>query len=206
MFRAISAWTTGDKYTYGSVIVNNKVISRQQSGLRLFLKFGGDMKLIVAVDENWGIGFQGNLLVQIPGDMRFFREKTIGKTIILGRKTLESFPNGKPLPDRRNIVLSRKTGFEVRGATVAKTIEEALAQVKDLPSDEVCLVGGGDLYKQMLKFCDTAYVTKVHYTYQADTHFPNLDQLEDWELVNESEEFTYYNLTYVICEYRLQSI
>ena len=124
------------------------------------------MKLIVAVSENWGIGKDGDLLFSIPKDMKFFRETTMGKTVILGRKNLESFPNAKPLPKRPNIILTRDKTFAVEGATVVNSIEELLAMPIDF--EDAFVIGGEEIYRQLLPYCDLCYVTKVKETVDAD--------------------------------------
>ena len=159
------------------------------------------MNLIVNVDKNWAIGNENQLLVHIPADMRFFKEQTTGNVIILGRKTLETFPGGRPLKDRVNIVITKKKDFQVDGAIVVHSIEEALEAVKDYPSERVFVVGGASIYEQMLPYCDVAHVTRTDYSYQADTYFPNLEENEEWELTGESEEQTYYDLEYKFCKY-----
>ncbi|KSV58486.1 dihydrofolate reductase [Acetivibrio ethanolgignens] len=158
------------------------------------------MNLIVNVDKNWAIGHQNKLLVSIPADMRYFRELTTGKVIILGRKTLETFPGGKPLKNRTNIVITSKS-CEIEDAVVVHSLEEALAETEKYPSEEVFVVGGASVYEQFLPYCDRAYVTRTDFSYQADTWFPNLDKLPDWELTGESEEQTYYDLEYYFCKY-----
>lgn len=159
------------------------------------------MNLIVAVDKNWAIGYHNDLLVSIPADKKFFRTETTGKAIIMGRKTLESFPNGQPLKDRTNIVITRKKDYNAKGVTVVHSIEEALEAVKDFKSEDVYVIGGGEIYAQMLDYCDLAHVTKIDYAYAADTYFPNLEEHPDWELTGISEEQTYYDLVYEFCRY-----
>lgn len=154
------------------------------------------MNLIVAVDRNWGIGFQNNLLVRIPADQRFFRETTTGKVVIMGRKTLESFPGGQPLKNRTNIVITKDKNYQANGAIVVNSIEEALKKVEDVPTDDIYVIGGASIYEQMLSLCDTAHITKINYAYQADTFFPNLDEMDEWQITGESEEQTYYDLEY----------
>lgn len=157
--------------------------------------------MIVAVDSNWAIGFQNKLLVSIPADMRFFREETTNKVVIMGRNTLLSFPGGQPLKNRHNIVITSKSDYKVKDAQVAHNIEEVLELVKDYPKEDIYVIGGASVYKQMLPYCEVAHITKIDYAYLADTHFPNLDLLEDWVLAEESEEQTYYDLTYTFCRY-----
>lgn len=160
------------------------------------------MNLIVAVDKNWAIGYQNQLLVRIPADQRFFREETTGNYVIMGRKTLESFPGGQPLKNRTNIVITKKKDYKVDGAIVVHSIEEALEQVKDVPEEKVYVIGGETIYQQMLPYCNVAHVTKIDYAYDADAHFPNLDEMPEWEVVGESEEQTYYDLEYVFLLYK----
>ena len=146
------------------------------------------MNLIVAVDKNWAIGYNNDLLVSIPADKKFFRTETTGKAIIMGRKTLESFPNGQPLKDRKNIVITRKKDYNAKDVTVVHSIEEALEAVKEFKSEDIYVIGGGEIYKQMLPYCALAHVTKIDYAYAADTYFPNLDADPEWELTGISDE------------------
>ena len=162
------------------------------------------MNLIVAVDKNWAIGNKNDLLVRIPADQRFFRQETTGKVIIMGRKTLESFPQSKPLPNRTNIVISRKPDYKVDGATVVASIEEALELVKEYKTEDVFVIGGDSIYHQMLPYCDVAHITKIDYAYEADTYFPNLDEIPEWKITEQSEEQTYYDLEYWFIKYEKQ--
>lgn len=159
------------------------------------------MQLIVAVDKNWAIGYKNDLLVKIPADQRFFREVTTGKYVIMGRKTLQSFPQQQPLKNRTNIVISRDPNFTVKGAIVVRSIEEALEQVKDVPTEDVFVIGGATIYEQMLQYCDVAHVTKIDFAYQADTFFPDLDATGEWEITADSEEQTYHDLEYYFLRY-----
>lgn len=154
------------------------------------------MNIIVAVDKNWAIGYQNKLLNSIPEDMKFFRETTTGKVVVMGRKTLESFPNGRPLKNRVNIVITNQKDYEVPGAVVLHSVEEALEYVKQYNSDDVYVIGGESIYEQMLPYCDVAHVTVMDYAYQADTWFPNLDQMDDFVVAADSEEKTYFDLEY----------
>lgn len=144
-----------------------------------------NMKAIVACDNNWGIGKNGDLLVKLPGDLRYFRDNTKDKTIIIGRKTLESFPGGKPLPNRLNIVLTRNAGYDPEGVQVCKSIEELNKYLEGEAEAFVC--GGGEIYRQMLPYCDEVLVTKIDGDFNADTFFPNLDEYEGFECTWESE-------------------
>lgn len=159
------------------------------------------MNLIAAVDNNWGIGYNNKLLVRIPADQRFFRDETINKAVIMGRKTLESFPNGVPLKQRLNVVITSDKNYKAYDAVVVHSIEEAMEAVNDYRSEDVYVIGGASIYEQMLSYCDVAHITKIDYAYVSDTYFPNLDKNEEWILSEESEEQTYYDLTYTFCRY-----
>ncbi|MEG1457746.1 MAG: dihydrofolate reductase [Acetivibrio sp.] len=158
------------------------------------------MNAIVAVDANWGIGYQNKLLVSVPADMRFFRAETTGKVIIMGRKTLESFPGGRPLKDRKNIVITTKEE-KIEGAEVVHTIAAALEAVKGYKTKDVFVIGGQSIYEQMLPYCDIVHVTQIDFAYEADAYFPNLDEKEEWIIAEESEEQTYYDLEYTFIKY-----
>lgn len=159
------------------------------------------MNCIVAVDENWAIGYQNELLVRIPADQKFFRQETSGKVVVLGRKTLETFPQGRPLPNRINIIVSTKKDYQVKDAIVVHSIEELLEELKKYDTEDVYIIGGDSIYKQMLPYCDVAHVTKIEHTYAADTYFPNLDENEDWEITADSDEQVYFDLTYHFLKY-----
>ncbi len=159
------------------------------------------MNLIVAADKNWAIGYQNKLLISIPEDMRFFREETTGKVVIMGRNTLETFPGGRPLKNRTNIVISSKPDYTVNDAIVVHSVEEALDKVKAYKTEDVYVIGGASIYKQMLEFCNVAHVTRINYAYQADTFFPNLDERPEWVIEAESEERTYYDIEYTFYKY-----
>ena len=159
------------------------------------------MNIIAAVDSNWAIGHQNSLLVRIPRDQQIFREMTEGKVIVVGRKTLESFPQKQPLKNRVNIVLSRDQGYAVRDAVVVHSVEGLLEELKKYDQKDVYVAGGGSVYEQLLPYCDTAYITKIDYTYQADVYFPRLDRMGDWQLTADSEEQTYFDLEYYFQKY-----
>ncbi len=160
------------------------------------------MNLIVAVDKNWAIGYRNELLVRIPADMRFFREVTTGKVVVMGRKTMLSFPGSQPLKNRENIILSKNINYQVKGATVVHNIDEVLDIVKNYPPEDVYVIGGETVYRQLLPYCTTAHVTKIDFAYQADTYFPNLDEDPEWEVVADSEEQTYCDLEYYFYKYQ----
>ncbi len=159
------------------------------------------MNLIVAVDKNWAIGLKNKLLVSIPADMKFFRDTTMGKVVVMGRKTLESFPGGQPLKKRTNIVLTKDKNYKVKDAVVLHSIEEVLEELKQYPEEDVYVIGGETIYRQMLPYCKVAHITKIDHAYEADTYFPNLDEMEDWEVTGVSEEQTYFDLEYEFVRY-----
>ena len=134
------------------------------------------MNLIAAADENWAIGKDGGLLAHLPGDMKFFRETTKEKVVVMGRKTLESFPGKKPLKNRVNIVLTRNTDYAPEGVTLCGSVEEALELLKQYDSEDVFIIGGGTVYRAFLPYCKKAYITHIFHTFPADTVFPDLDR------------------------------
>lgn len=164
------------------------------------------MNIIVAVDKNWSIGNQGQLLVSIPEDKRLFREETLGKVIVMGRKTLESLPGKQPLYGRTNIVLSKNPDYKVKGAIVCHSLEEANNVLSQYRDEDCFIIGGQTIYEMFLPYCDTAHVTYIDYQYQADTHIVNLEQDPFWRMEAESEEQTYFDLCYHFRMYRRQKV
>lgn len=144
------------------------------------------MELVVNVSENWGIGNGGDQLVYISADLKRFRQLTTGKTVILGRKTLATFPGGRPLKNRRNLILSRGV-MEVEGAEVFPDLPSLLSAIG--PEEEVSVIGGASVYEALLPYCHKAYITRTLGTYPADTFFPNLDEMENWVVTEESDVF-----------------
>lgn len=165
------------------------------------------MIAIAAVDNKWGIGRDNKLLLSIPEDMKFFRAKTLGKTVVLGRKNLESFPGGKPLPKRRNIVLSRTLeagdGFEV-----VRSEEELLKVLGETGpadpknDDNVFVIGGSEVYALLLPMCTKAYITKMYRDLDPDCYFPDLDADPLWEVCEESDLMEYEGTEYRYITYR----
>ncbi|ADL05471.1 dihydrofolate reductase region [[Clostridium] saccharolyticum WM1] len=160
------------------------------------------MNIIVAVDKNWSIGNQGQLLVSIPEDKKLFRDETMGKVIVMGRKTLESLPGKQPLYGRTNIVLTKNPDYKVKGAVVCHSLTEAMEELGKYPEEDCFIIGGQSVYEQFLPYCNTAHVTYIDYRYSADTYFPNLDQDLSWEMVAESDEQTYFDLCYTFRMYQ----
>ena len=159
------------------------------------------MNLIAAVDQNWAIGNKSKLLVRIPDDQKFFRETTTGKVVVMGRKTLESFPNGLPLKNRTNIVLTHDKNYQVKDAIVLHSLEELHAELQKYPSEDIYVIGGETIYRQLLDECDVAHITKIDYAYDADAYFPNLDERPEWKITADSEEQTYFDLEYYFYKY-----
>lgn len=159
------------------------------------------MKLIAAVDKNWAIGYKNQLLVSIPSDMKQFRQKTTGHIVVMGRKTLESFPGGLPLKNRRNIVLTSNRNYQAKDAVIVHSEEELKEELKKYDTDEIFVIGGESIYRMLEPLCDEAFITKIDHSYQADAHFPNLDADPSWVLKEESEENTCFDLEYVFTRY-----
>ncbi len=157
------------------------------------------MKAIVAVNKKWAIGLEGNLLYSLRGDMKFFRETTMGKTVLMGRKTLDSFPDGKPLKNRINIVISRHKD-DREGVVWVSSIEEAISKISD--TEKTFLIGGASIYEQMIDYCSEAYVTVIDDDKIGDSFFPNLNSREGWELYETSEAFEENGISYRFCKYR----
>lgn len=157
------------------------------------------MELIVAVYDDWGIGANGTQPVALSADRKFFRETTRGAMVIVGRRTIADFPGQKPLPGRVNVALTRQSG-EIPGFTVCNSPEEAVEMAKT--AERAMVIGGGSVYRQMLPYCDTAYVTKVHCTPQSDTFFPNLDTLPEWRLERVLQSGEENGVAYEMCLYK----
>lgn len=155
------------------------------------------MNLIVAVDQNWAIGKDGDQLIYLSEDLKRFKSLTLGHPVILGRKTLATFPGGRPLKGRPNLILSTTPGYQVEGADVFPSLEKLLACA---PKDSF-VIGGESVYRALLPYCSTAYITKIHASFSADRFFPNLDQDPDWILQDSSEELEQDGVTFHYCTY-----
>lgn len=159
------------------------------------------MNAIVVTDRNWAIGRNNDLLFSLPGDMKRFRALTLGGTVIMGRKTLESFPGGRPLPKRRNIVITRTPGFAREGCEIVSSPDDAVALAGD--AENVWLIGGGSIYRALLPRCRRVYLTQVDAAAEeADTFFPNLDSLPTWTVEHIGEPLSENGWTYRFIEYR----
>ena len=163
------------------------------------------MKMILSADRNWGIGNKGQLLIRIPNDMKNFRAETMGKVLVYGRKTLETFPNAQPLEGRKNIILSSNTDYTVRNATVVHDLDELQQVLAEYDTDIVYCIGGAKVYEELLPLADTCIVTRIDRAFEADRFFTDLDGSDEWELAEESEEQVYFDTTYTFCTYRRKS-
>ena len=157
------------------------------------------MELIVAVYDDWGIGKDGTQPIALSADRKFFRETTRGAMVIVGRKTLADFPGGRPLPNRVNVVLTRQS-IEIPDVVICHSPEEAAELAKT--AERAMVIGGGSIYKQMLAFCDTAYVTKVHANPESDTFFPNLDKDHQWKLQEVLQSGEENGIAFEMCLYK----
>lgn len=160
------------------------------------------MNLIAAVDRNWAIGKGGDQLVYLRTDLRRFQALTTGHAVILGRKTLSTFPGGRPLKDRRNLVLSRDPDFRPEGAEVFPTLEALLSAAPE----DAFVIGGGSVYAALLDFCDTAYITKLDAAWPADTWLPDLDALPEWQVAEEGEELEENGVRFRYVTYRREEM
>ena len=160
------------------------------------------MRAIVAVDKNWGIGYKGNLLERIPDDMKFFKETTLNKVVVMGRATLESLPNGNPLKNRVNVVLTTTKEYKDKDIILCRSKKDALEVLKNIDKNDIFIIGGESIYKTFLPYCTEVYVTKIDKEYSADKYFTNLDNQSDWELVKESEEHIYNGVSFKFCTYK----
>ncbi len=160
------------------------------------------MILIANVDKNWSIGKDNKLLMSIPEDMKFFKDTTMGHTVVMGRKTLESLPGGRPLEGRTNIVLSRDASYTVNGADVVHGVEELQEIIKSAGDKEIYVIGGMSIYEALEPLCDLAYITRMDYSFDADAFFPKLDEMKEWKMIERSEEMTCFDIIYHRCTYR----
>lgn len=159
------------------------------------------MNLIVSADNNWGIGCNNDLLYKIPADMVFFKNMTINKVVVMGRNTLSSLPNSKPLKNRTNIVVTSQKDLKADGCVVLNSVEDVLKYIKKFKEDEVFIIGGECVFKEFLPYCKYAYITRIDSEKKADKFFPNLDKLKNWKMVEKSEPQNFEGLEYSYCKY-----
>ena len=167
------------------------------------------MKLVVAVDKEWGIGNKGDLLARVRADLMNFKELTSEKVVILGSNTLATFPGGRALKNRINIVLHPSEEYHPENTTVVHSIDHLIEEIKKYNTDDVFVIGGASVYRQLLPYCDTAYVTKFDKSFEKDVYFPNLDEDSQWELVwtgekqvSDTERDTEAGLEFYFTEYK----
>ena len=146
------------------------------------------MNLIVAVDNEWGIGYKGDLLARVRGDLSNFAKLTTGKIVVLGSNTLATFPGGRVLKNRTNIVLHPSSEYAPEGAIVVHSLDELFEELKKYNSEDVFVIGGASVYRQLLPYCDAAYITKFKKSFEKDAVIPNLDESPEWSCVFEGEE------------------
>lgn len=163
---------------------------------------GAGMNLIVAADRNWGIGRDNGLLASLPTDMKYFKEHTIGKVVVMGRKTLESMPNKRGLPGRTNYVLTANPDYEAERCKIVHSEYELFDAIADYDPDDVYLIGGGSLYNRFYRYCDKLYVTRMDAVLDADTFITDLDADPDYEIISESEPITENGITYRFVVYQ----
>lgn len=159
------------------------------------------MNMIFSADRNWAIGYKNTLLFRASADMRRFREMTTGKVVVMGYNTLLSLPEGKPLKDRVNIVLSRKPGFTVEGASVCPDLSSLFEEIERYPEEDVFVIGGEQIYRQLMPYCGKAYVTRFDEIATADCFMENLEENPDWKMVEESETIEENGLEFRYCTY-----
>ncbi len=160
------------------------------------------MILIAAADRSMGIGRDNELLVSIPEDMKFFRETTSGNVVVMGRKTLESFPGGKPLKNRINIVLTHNDTYKKEGAIIVGSVDELKNELAKYSDKEIFVIGGGSIYKQLLPFCDRAYITKIDEDFEADTFLPDIESDPAWHIYEQSERLEHEGVGYRFVKYK----
>lgn len=164
------------------------------------------MQLIAAVDKNWAIGRRGQMLVTIPADQKMFRQETMGKVVVMGRKTLKTLPGGRPLDGRKNLILTRDPGFQIKGADICRSMDQALLTLEGYKKAGLCreedifIIGGQTVYEQFLPYCSTAHITYIDYAYEADAYMVNLER-EGWRITASGSEQTYFNLCYEFRRY-----
>ena len=159
------------------------------------------LSIIVAKAKNNIIGKDNKMLWKLPDDLKRFKERTTGHTIIMGRKTFESLKEKSPLYGRKNIVLTTNKSYDAKGAVVCASVEEVLDAVKDYDDNDIYVIGGGEIYKEFLPYCDVAHITKIDYKYDADTYLENLDKNSEWHITANSEEKTYFDIVYEFVKY-----
>ena len=163
------------------------------------------MNLIFSADRNWGIGRDNQLLFRVKEDMAFFRAMTTGKVVVMGRKTLASLPGAKPLPHRDNIVLTRNSSFEQPGVAACASLPDLFALLSGCSDDNIFVIGGQEIYTQLMPYCGLAYITRFDAVGDADSFVPNFDADANWQLTRKSQVRTQGDLCYTFCTYTQQN-
>ena len=145
------------------------------------------MNLIVAVDNNWAVGYKGGLLTYLPGDLPYFKEKTMNKVVVMGRKTLESLPKGKPLKGRKNVILTRDKNFSCENTVICHSKDEVIEYIRQFEAEDVLVIGGAEIYNLFMNSCKKAYVTRIYSELPADKYINNMDELENWDITWKSD-------------------
>lgn len=156
------------------------------------------MKLIAAADRNWGIGYRNRLQVHIPADLKRFQALTLGHTVLMGRKTLETLPGGRPLKGRRNLILSKNPQFRPEGAEVYASADELLAAAPE----DTFVIGGESVYRLLLPCCDTAYITRLHTVLPADCRLPDLDADDAWAVAEKEAPLEHDGIRFQYVTYK----
>lgn len=160
------------------------------------------MNLIVACDKNYGIGKDGKLLCSLPSELKYFKEKTTGKVVVMGRSTLDSLPGGKALPNRTNIVITRRSDFNKENVKVVHDMDELLLELNNYPTNDIFVIGGASVYNELMDLCDTLYITKIDKTFEADCFIKNVDKLENFKLYRETETMKENGIEFKFTEYK----
>ncbi len=164
------------------------------------------MKQIVNVDINFGIGKNNQLLIHIPDDLKYFKKQTLNKVVVMGKNTFLSLPNQQPLKDRVNIILTSQKDFLVTGAIVVHNLEQLFTILKDYDNDDIYVIGGASIYEQLLPFCDQILITKTYFDFKADRFFVNIDNLEEFEIIDKSDMYEYQGYQYQFLTYQRRKI
>lgn len=160
------------------------------------------MNIIVAVDQNYGIGTNQGLLYDLPNDLKYFKEMTMGKVVVMGEKTLFSLPNKKPLPNRTNIVLTNDNSLMVENAKVFNNMQVMLKYLATINPADVFIIGGAMVYEQLLPYCTFAYITHIYSAKPADKYFPNIENLPNWELQSISQKQSQNDTEFAFAVYK----
>ena len=163
------------------------------------------MNMIVAADKNWGIGKDGQLLTHLSGDLKYFKERTIGKAVVMGRKTLESLPGGKPLPGRTNIVLTANPDYRKEGCVIVHSMDELRKKCLEFPDDDVMIIGGATLYNELMEECESLFITKIYEEFEADAFIKNADELPGYKVAWQSEMHEEHGIRYQFFEYKREA-